>query len=636
MGRTTSKKKTDYGTVILHWLLVAMVILATATGLRIASETPDRAWINVLDLVLPKATVWTHHVDAAVVLIAVAIAYVVYLRRARLTQRVRLDRVRLSGLVGRPQARWGAINVLLYWAFYIAMLSQLVTGVAIYLGLAGRTMVEAHWLGMWAILAYVATHVLSQWWLGGKVQLLRILRPAKLVPPPPPFDPAEVLELLAREKAARGQVYKDQVFMDEAPSDQPARRVRADRSLPADRPHVAPPRPPASGRPRPRGRHQVLQANPFMVSAAAALVGIGFLITLERTTTDTLYIYRVDPAEAPIVDGETSDPIWRRVPAVTVLTEHGGSFKDRGETSVTIQAVHDGTYAYFLFVWDDPTRSLKQLPLRKTQKGWQLLHDGFEYADERSYNEDKFAVLFTKLDAVLAGDLTFHAGPEPAAGKPRTLSGRGLHYTTGEKLYVDVWQWKATSTNPSSYCDDDHFGPPGEGTKAQYDGTASYRGGFAPDPGQANYQHNFALLWPSAYAQGVTPRRLPKNLTEITAALGHIDLDPEHGESEAARWYMTEEESVPYSGELDRLIPEGTIIPGVILSGKFSGDRADVRCAGRWAAGRWALEAVRRMTVDSPYDVALASGTYMRVAAFDHNQIRHTRHVRPLRLVVQE
>jgi len=86
---------------------------------------------------------------------------------------------------------------------------------------------------------------------------------------------------------------------------------------------------------------------------------------------------------------------------------------------------------------------------------------------------------------------------------------------------------------------------------------------------------------------------------------------------------------------LDRIIPEGTIIPGVIIAGQYSGDRADVRCAGRWAAGRWALEAVRKLSVDSPYDIAIESGTYLRVAAFDHTQIRHTRHVRPLRLEVQ-
>jgi hypothetical protein len=620
VGRTTTQKKTDYGTVILHWLLVATLLIATATGLRIATEAPDRGWLNVLDLVLPKAAVWTHHVDAAVLLIAVSIAYVTYLRGAGLARRVRLDRVRLGGLFGRPQARWGAINVVLYWAFYAAMLAQLITGVLIYLGHAGSVTIESHWLGMWIILGYAVLHVVSQWRLGGAAQLLRILRPARLVPPPPPFDPAEVLELIAREKAARGEV------PDEA---RPPRRMRTQNAAP-ERPHATS-RPP--GR---RPRAQVLQANPFAVAAAAALVGVTFLLTLERQTTDTLYIYRINPADAPVIDGETSDPAWRKVPPVAVTTEQGGNFQGRGETTVSIKAVHDGTYAYFLFVWEDPTRSLKQLPLRKTAKGWQLLHDGFEYADERAYNEDKFAVLLTRLDAVLAGDLTFHAGPEPVAGKPRTLSGRGLHYTMGEKVYVDVWQWKATSTNPSSYCDDDYFGPPGEGTKAQYDGTASYRGGFAPDPGSANYQDNFALLWPSAYAQGVTPRRLPKNLVATSAALGLVDLDPDHGESEGARWYMTEEESVPYSTELDRQIPEGAIIPGVIIAGKFSGDRADVRCAARWAAGRWALEVVRRLAVESPYDVAIASGTYLRVAAFDHTQIRHTRHVRPLRLEVQE
>src|SRR5882757_4669952 len=101
------KKKTDYGTVIFHWLLVALLALAFITGLRIATETPDRTWLGVLDALLPKATVWTHHIDAAVLLIGTAIAYVVYVSRAGLAQRVRLDSVRLRGLFGRSTARWG-------------------------------------------------------------------------------------------------------------------------------------------------------------------------------------------------------------------------------------------------------------------------------------------------------------------------------------------------------------------------------------------------------------------------------------------------------------------------------------------------------------------------------------------------
>jgi len=77
------------------------------------------------------------------------------------------------------------------------------------------------------------------------------------------------------------------------------------------------------------------------------------------------------------------------------------------------------------------------------------------------------------------------------------------------------------------------------------------------------------------------------------------------------------------------------VIPGVLLAGEFSGDRADVRCAGRWAAGRWSLEVVRRLDTGSAYDVAIESGVFMRLAAFDHSQIRHTRHVRPIRLEVE-
>ena len=93
--------------------------------------------------------------------------------------------------------------------------------------------------------------------------------------------------------------------------------------------------------------------------------------------------------------------------------------------------------------------------------------------------------------------------------------------------------------------------------------------------------------------------------------------------------------SVPYSPERDRLIPDGTLVPGVIISGEYSGDRADVRCAARWAAGRWALEVTRRLDTGSPYDLPIKTGTFMRVAAFDHAQIRHTRHVRPIRLELE-
>ena len=181
--------------------------------------------------------------------------------------------------------------------------------------------------------------------------------------------------------------------------------------------------------------------------------------------------------------------------------------------------------------------------------------------------------------------------------------------------------------------DDGHFGPPLPPTPQQESRLSPYRGGYAPDPGNANYASNFVAG--AAADRTIVPRRLPRDPDATRTAMGDLHLEPDHGESTGARWYMTEAESQAYSAELDAGLPVGSIIPGVILSGEFSGDRADIRCAARWASGRWSLEVARRLDTASSNDVALASGVFMRVAAFDHSQIRHTRHVRPILLEVE-
>jgi hypothetical protein len=664
--RRPRKRKTDYGTIILHWLLVGSLAVAVITGLRIAAEAPDRTWINSIDGLLPTSTVWTGHIPAAVALTAIAVAYATYVPLAGLARRIRLDKVRLRGLFGRKQQRWGAINVILYWGFYAILVVQLVTGGLLYFSYANAFLLEVHWYGMWVIFGYAALHVMSHWALGGSQQLLRIVRPTLLSPRTPPFDPAEIFALLdqpakpskptetprptqppARESPADHPAKQREASppqRDQAPRRQPMRvaeaatreptpaRPKASRSAeglpPGDVPELEPRRPQ-------RRRGPVLQANPLIVAAAVALVGVMVLVTIDRQMVDTVKVRHIAKSEAPVLDGDASDAVWRTVRPFYILTEQGGNFDGKGETTVEIRAVNDGERAYFLFVWDDPTRSLKQLPLQKAADGWHLLHDGYEIGDEHAYNEDKFSVLLTKLDLVLAGDRTFHAGPAPIAGKPATFTGRGLHYTTQDDLYVDVWQWRATSGGPLGYMDDLHFGPPVEPTQAQLEGKAPYRGGFEPDPGTANFSDNFDPQRVGGYRHPLVPRRLPKDYKAMTAAMGQIDLDPHHGESDGARWYMTETESVAYSPEADAQIPVGTVIPGVIIAGEYAGDRADVRCAGRWAAGRWVLEVTRLLDSKSKYDTAISTGTFMRVGAFDHAQIRHTRHTRPIRLEVE-
>ena len=36
------------------------------------------------------------------------------------------------------------------------------------------------------------------------------------------------------------------------------------------------------------------------------------------------------------------------------MTNEGGNFDGKGESRIDIRAVHDGTWAFFLFTWQDP------------------------------------------------------------------------------------------------------------------------------------------------------------------------------------------------------------------------------------------------------------------------------------------
>jgi hypothetical protein len=629
------RRKTDYGTIILHWVLVAAIGVALVTGLRIATELPNLGWLNLLDAVLPDAGVWVSHMQAALVLVTVSLAYAVYLIQSGLTRRVALDKSRLRGLLGRRQARTGAISVILTWGLFATLLALIASGSALYLGIfAGHTAVTMHWYATWLLLAFTGLHVLTHYRLGGPSQLLRIFRPQGLPAPPAKLDAVELLTLLV-EQSERLPPADDGAREAPLPPSlqpsQPAGPLSSGRAESRHQPASHPRR--AASRHASHPRNTTLQSNPLVVAAALAITCASFVVASDWLDVDSLTIHRIAAADAPVLDGDTSDRVWRGIEPFSVTTNAGGNFDGKGETRIDIRAVHDGSWAYLLFTWEDPTRSLKQLPLIKQSDGWHLLHRGFEAGDEHEFNEDKFSVLLTTSNVTLAGDRTFHPGVQPVAGAPATMTGRGLHYTTNGG-YADVWQWKATSGGPTGWMDDAHFGPPADPTPTQTANLAPYRGGFAADPGRANYADNFVADAGSAGGL-VRPLRLPTDLAAMTNAMGGSALDPDLGESDGTRWFMTPAESAPYSVERDRLIPVGTVIPGVILDGDFSGDRADIRCAARWASGHWALEVARRLDTGSRYDVPLQTGVFMRVAAFDHSQIRHTRHVRPIRLEVE-
>jgi cytochrome b subunit of formate dehydrogenase len=627
MRRPAIRRRTDIGTILLHWLFAATLMVLAVTGLKIAADEPEHAWLRVFAPLLPKDVVWTAHMPAALALGALATAYVAYLMSAGLFRRVQLDRVRLAGLFAAGQARWSAINILLYWVFFIAVAAEIVTGTQLYLGYAGDVSIRIHVIGTWIILAYIPAHLAAHWAIGGLAQLIRIFRPSGFASPAPPFDPMELLaELNSRIAEAK-----------KPPPRPPAHGQRPrefNHSLGAVRadPMRADPRGPR----RPRGMRNTVQANPLVVALATAIATVGLVLPVERVTQDRLYIPRIAAAEVPILDGDASDAVWLAIKPLSVWTAFGGNFDGKGESRIDVRAVHDGERVYFCFIWEDPTRSLKHLPLIKTEDGWHVLQDRFDLADAHQYHEDKFAVLLTQLDVTVPGDRTFHAGSMPLSGKPATLSGRGLHYTGDPAILVEVWQWKASSGSPFGWIDQNRFALPAEPSPAQSQGHHAYRGGFIADPRSSEiYGLNFDTQSVGGYQQALRPRRLPSNWMTTLEALGRIDLDPDHGESEGSRWSMTEAESESYSVERDRKIPIGTIVPGLIIAGLPGGKPGDVRGAARWAAGRWMREASRSLKGDHADAVPVETGTFMRLAAFDPAQIHHTRHLRPILLEVE-
>lgn len=596
--------RTDIGTVIIHWVLAAIFLVAMLSGLKFSLSHADAIWSLPLDWLLPTGGLWHLHVAAGFAITATLCAYVLYIRCARLFARIRLDRVRLGGLARRGRPRWGAINVLIYWSLFASLAAVVTTGHLLFLG-HGGTIANIHRIASWLLLGIVCVHVAAHAALGGTQQLMRILRPTALSEHRGPVNMAEAFAAYVREQ--------EHELTDEVP---------------------------APARDEPKRRHDAmhLRAHPLAVALAGGLTSLGLLASLDTASRDKLVVERIERDAAPWLDGDLSDPAWRRARPTVIHTFGGSGFAGTGTSRVEVRAIHDGTTAYLAIVWEDPTRSLKHLPLIKRPDGWRLLNNGYDVEDETAYYEDKLAVMLSR-SAELGGGGAMHHGARPLSGKPGPLAGRGLHYTTDGTI-VDVWHWKAARGGLLGHMDDNYFGPPLDPTQAELSGRSRYKAGYRTDPGIASYGLNFKTEPPGGYRGPLLPLRLPKSLPVLKAALGgqsrQVDLDPEQGEPEGARWWMTPEDSVPYTAGADAEIPVGTVIPGVLIDKTYAGDRAHLRVAARWSAGRWTLEIARLLDTGSRFDLPIESGIHMWVAAFDHAQIRHTRHMRPVTLEVKQ
>lgn len=352
---------------------------------------------------------------------------------------------------------------------------------------------------------------------------------------------------------------------------------------------------------------------------AAGLGGAALAYVADRSAQTTLTL--VKTTALPTLDGVGSDEAWKQAPEAVVHTARGFNLVG-GEVDVHIRALSDGQKAYFLFRWKDATRSQKHIPLQKTAGGWKLLHTNYYNNDENEFYEDKFAVMIA--ESPVAGGNTVRLGAKPFADKPGPSNGLGLHAATDGSL-ADVWHWKSVRSGAINQFDDNYFGAlmdvkPGR-----------YTGGYTQDPKTGGgFEQIFDKIPDSPYLK---LKALPKNLAAQQANMGPFNPDPRV--SDTGQFAMARADVQPYSAEADAAIPVGTVIPSIVYDAPFAGDRGDVSAHAQWKDGWWTLEASRKLDTGSKFDQPIKTGNFMWVSVFDHNQVRHTRHILPLKLNVQ-
>lgn len=386
---------------------------------------------------------------------------------------------------------------------------------------------------------------------------------------------------------------------------------------------------------------RAVKPKPLLIGSIVGLGVVAAIAATDLNTRDQLAIARAS-APAPKLDGVLDDAIWKNAVPVTVETHQGvnlGKSGTSGTSTVQVWAAHDGQKMYFAFKWQDPTRSMRRIPMIKRADGWHVLQgkqDRVDLADVNNFYEDKLAVGITTTPNFGGGGSSY-LGSKPLADKAAPLHARGYHYTTDGTL-VDVWQWKASRGGHLGFIDDQYFGAPRDMTPAEAEGKARYQAGYWNDPGRAFYSYNYKGQPPGGFKGPVEVVRLPIDWQKTMKELGKYDLNPDSIDEEGSKWWLFEKETVPYSKELDAKIPVGTVMPGVLIIGNYEGDRAQVRGAAKWKDGYWTLEMSRDLKTGGKFDHDFVPGKelYMWLNVFDHTQTRHTRHQRPIRIVVKD
>jgi hypothetical protein len=135
------------------------------------------------------------------------------------------------------------------------------------------------------------------------------------------------------------------------------------------------------------------------------------------------------------------DPAWQKAGSVDIPFEGKEKFAGK-KASVTTRALYTDQEIYFLFSWQDATRSV-------TKGAWKF--DGQKWTHQKG-NEDRISLLFeiNRINnfATKGCAIVCHV-PE---GAPNAKDGK--FGTTSVAQKGDLWHWKAARSDPAGFADD--------------------------------------------------------------------------------------------------------------------------------------------------------------------------------------
>ena len=301
----------------------------------------------------------------------------------------------------------------------------------------------------------------------------------------------------------------------------------------------------------------------------------------------------------PTLDGKGNDAAWAKTKGIEVEAEDG--------PEIEIKTVYTRDRVYFRMSWKDWTESINLDKWVYNGSKWGVKQEK-RWEDEPPWeaDSDRFCFQWPLRDEVLVKKFS-KKGCAVLCHKPER---ENKMYTNGPHEGSDIWQWRASTTNPLGYADD---------------GFLDHTNISKKDERNADKRINAAHKWDELGTDGLAQKRNQKG--------------------KGPKWMAKTSSKAPFlikgqEAPIDMSkIKKGDAIPGWLLA-RPNGSRGDIDAVAKYdkGKGRWTLELSRKLMTDDPeHDVQfgdLSQTYYFGIAVWENDRLYgHTRVKKPIALI---